>query len=109
MSQFSAIAGSSSCRMSPASTIALYSSRIASCACEQKLLVSLVVPVRDARRASRRDRGHEAFVDAGGLQRGLEARDVGLDRGVARIRELADANRPQRGPGPGRDSRIRIA
>src|SRR5438094_1836529 len=75
---------------------------------EQKLLLGLVVAIRNARGAPRRDRGHEAFLDTRGLQRRLEVRDVGLDGRLARVRQLADAHRPQCGAGPGRDARVGV-
>ena len=75
---------------------------------EQELLVGLVIPIRNTRGAAGRDRGHEALLDAGGLQRRLEVGDVGLDSRVARIGQRAHAHGPECGAGSGRDTRVRI-
>jgi len=76
---------------------------------EQKLFLGLVVPIGDPRGAAGGDRGHEALLEAGRLQRRLEVGDVGVDRRVARIRQLVDAHRPEGGAGPGRDARVGVA
>ena len=69
---------------------------------EQELLVGLVVGVADRDGAARRDRGHEPLLDAGSCQRRLEIGDVRRDRGVARIGQRADADRPAGRPRSGR-------
>ena len=53
---------------------------------EEEIVVGLVVEIAEPRDAARRDRGHEPFLDAVGLERGLEARDIRLDRRPGRCK-----------------------
>ena len=107
MSQFSAIAGSSSCRTKPGidDRLVFLAHRIG--AGEQQFLLGLVVCVGDARGAARGDRAHEALLDPGRLHRRLEVGDVGLDRVLAGIGDRRDADRRRR-PRPGGDAGLGI-
>ncbi len=75
----------------------------------QELLVAGIELVADPGAASRRDRRHEALLDPGRGQRGLEVGDVGGHRLLAGVGQRSAADREQAGRRADRGARRRVA